>query len=155
MPAITAAARSQTALNASTSLSPDEVLAIVKQAGEDVKGSGFGRRNGKFVKSEVRPRVIEDHVSWLRIDIGSGWESATPWTVFTAVADKHQDGLTTLKVGGLEKYKTLQSKIFGLIPSRPASIINFGLYKRYLGAIEARLRQADPQATITIGTPQV
>lgn len=151
--ALTTAARVQTALNGTTSLSVTGALAIVKAVAEEVKETGHGRKDGKWVKSEVRPRITEDHGHWLRIDIGSGWENARTWTEFTAIAEP-RDGRTALRVGGLEKYRILQSKFLGLIPTSPATIFHFGLYKRYLQAISAQLAASDPEAVITVGVPQ-
>lgn len=150
--AITAKARSLTALNATTALKPADTLAIVKQAAEQVKDTGFGRADGKFVKSEVRPRVMEEHADWLRLMIGSGL-AESPWTIFSAVAEPTAEG-TKLRVGGLEKYRIFQTKWLGLIPSGPATIFHFGLYKRYLKEIAAQLEAVDPAAVTSIGVPE-
>jgi hypothetical protein len=151
--AVTTAARVQTALHATTDLSVDDAVAIVKKVAEEVMETGRGRKEGKWVKSEVRPRVTEDHGTWVRMEIGSGWETSSAWTVFTAVAEP-VDGRTALRIGGLEKYRIFQSKFLGLIPSGPATIFHFGLYKRYLQAVSTQLRASDPGAVVTIGVPQ-
>lgn len=151
--AMTTASRVATALHGTTDLSVEHALSIVKDVAEQTSGTGYGRKAGKWVKSEVRPRVTEDHGHWLKLEIGSGWEGSTPWTTFTATAEAH-DGRTALRVGGLEKYRTYQTKWLGLIPTGPAMIFHYSLYKRYLQAVSAQLAATDPLASISIGVPQ-
>jgi hypothetical protein len=150
--AITAKARSLTALTATVALNPAEALEIVKQAAEQVKEPGFGRADGKFIKTEVRVRIQEEHPDWLALMIGSE-RTTKPATTFSAVAEA-ADGGTSLRVGGLEKYRIFQTKFLGLIPSGPASITHFHLYRRFLKEVASRLEAGDPAAVVSVGVPE-
>ncbi len=157
MAAITAGARARTALTADTALGAAEVLEIVKEVAEEVGTTGRGWHDGQFVKSEVRPRVIEEGAGRMRLGIGTGWEgweNAKATAVFSTVTGTAADGRTTLRVGGLERYRIMQSKFLGLIPSGPAMIFHYGSYKRYLGEVKAELEARDATATVLIGVPE-
>jgi hypothetical protein len=151
--AVTAKARSMMTIRATTTLSPSDALEAVKQAAEKVVETGYGRANGKFVKSKVRVRVKDDHGDWLALYIGSEI-TKDPWTTFSAVAEPSEFG-TALRVGGLEKYRTFQTKWFGLIPTGPATIYHFGLYKKFLREVGAQLAAQDSAAAVSIGSPEL
>jgi hypothetical protein len=67
-----------------------------------------------------------------------------------AVQDGH--GVTNLRVGGLESYRTSQPTYL-FIPVGPKSIAGFDPYKRLLNNIANALAKADPQATVSVQTP--
>lgn len=143
--AITASSRARTALHASTVLNPAEALEIVKQAAEQVK------EHGVISKAEVRVRVRAEQPGHLALMIGAKAGKKSMVT-FTAEAESVEGG-TAVRVGGLETYKTFQTKALGLIPSGPASILGFGLYKKFLREVASRLKSQDPTATVSVGVP--
>lgn len=150
--AITAKSRALTALRATTSLKPAEALAIVKQAAEAITETGMGRRDGRFIKGEVRVRVQREQEDRLELMIGSEHTTA-PNTSFSAKTEPTDNGVA-LRVGGLETYRIFQTKLLGLIPTGPAMIYHYGLYKRFLDEAARRLEAADPAAVVTVGAPE-
>jgi len=149
--AITAKSRALTALQATTALKPADTLAIVKQAAEAITETGIGRKDGKLSKTEVRVRVRGEQDGRLELMIGSE-HTTSPGITFSAEAVPADDDVA-LRVGGLETYRTFQTKTFGLIPTGPATILHFGLYKRFLKEAARRLEAADPSATTALGVP--
>lgn len=59
-----------------------------------------------------------------------------------------------MRVGGLDTYKTTQSKFFYLIPVGPKMIHGIDPYKRFLDVVAMQLTAADPGASVSIAQPQ-
>lgn len=150
--AVTAKARAQTALHATTALTPSDALAVVKQAASSVKGGGASLMTSGVVNAGAQVHVEQEHPDWLALSINSG-KRLVELCTFSAVTEA-TDGTTTLWVGGLDTYKTSQSRLLGFIPIGPASITGFSLYKRFLDEISARLQAQDPTAGVTVGIPE-
>jgi hypothetical protein len=152
--------RVKTALRATTSLSPEAALDIVRAASGQVKGGGkslatVGLVGGVEALANVGAtvHVEEETANSLGLSITSGKRVAELCT-FTAHADS-VDGKTELRVGGLATFKATQSALLGFIPVGPKVIHGFDLYKRLLSAIEASVKAQDPAASIAIGIPGV
>lgn len=149
--AVTAKARSQTALQASTSLEPEAVLALVKQAAGAVRGGGASLLTSGVQNLGAETHVEQESPTGLRLSITSG-KRLMELCTFSAVVQA-KDGRTTLRIGGLETYKTSQPRLFYLIPTGPKSIAGFSPYKRLLEQVATQLRATDTSAAITIGAP--
>jgi hypothetical protein len=150
--AITARTRARTTLTATTALNPADVLAAVKQATDDAKGGGGSLLTSGIVNAAAQVHVEKELPDGLAMSITSG-KRLVELCTFSAFAEA-KDGTTSLRVGGLETYKTSQTRVLGVIPAGPAAIPGFSLYKRFLGEVEARLKANDPQATVSIAVPE-
>jgi hypothetical protein len=149
--AVTAKARARTALLASINLSQSDTLDVVKAATNLVKGGGTSLMTSGVVNVGAQIHVEEEHQDRLGLSITSG-KRVVELCTFAAIAVQ-EDSWTSLTVGGLQTYKTSQSRLLGIIPVGPASIPGFSLYKRYLTELQAQLQAADPQASISIQDP--
>jgi hypothetical protein len=149
--AVTAKARARTALLASTHLKPDEVLDVVKSATGQVKGGGASLMTSGVTNAGAQVHTEQEHADRLALSITSG-KRLLELCTFAAIASQNSEQ-TSLTVGGLETYKTSQSRFLGIIPIGPASIPGFSLYKRFLSEIETQLQAADPLASISIQDP--
>jgi hypothetical protein len=149
--AVTAKARARTTLLGGTHLKPAEALAIVKQAASSVKGGGASLMTSGIVNAGAQVHIEQEQPDRLALSITSG-KRIVELCTFSAVTNQ-DDGWTSLTIGGLETYKTSQSRFLGFIPMGPASIPGFSLYKRFLGEVSAQLQAADPQASIAIQDP--
>jgi cellulase/cellobiase CelA1 len=151
MAAISAAARSQVALRASTTLDEATALTIVRDAAGAVKGGGMSLLTSGIANVGATVNVEVDGPDGLGLSITSG-KRIVELCTFSARA-RAENGKTSLTVGGLERYKTNQSKMLGFIPAGPKYILGYDIYKRFLDTIAAGLRARDPAATVTITGP--
>jgi hypothetical protein len=149
--AVTAKARAQTALQATTSLELAAVLALIKQATGAVKGGGASLLTSGVQNLGAQVHVEHEQPDRLRLSITSGKRLVELCTFSAAV--KAENGHTVLRIGGLETYKTSQPRLFYLIPSGPKSIAGFSPYKRFLEHVAAELRANDSAANVSVGTP--
>jgi len=150
--AVTAKSRARTALHSTTVLKPEDTLAAVKQAISQVKGGGTSLLTSGVVNAGARVHIERESPAGLEMSITSG-KRLVELCTFSAVTEA-ADGKTVLRVGGLETFKTSQSRLLGFIPMGPASITGFSLYKRFLDEIATRLRTEDPQAVVSIDVPK-
>lgn len=146
--AVTAKSRATRALRATTVLNPDDALATVRTAASGVKGGGTSMLTSGVANIGAQVAVEREEPGKLWLSINSG-KRLVELSTFTAEA-RVSDGRTTVRVGGLDTYKTVQSKLFGIIPTGPKAIHGIDLYKRYLSAVQAELMRLDPTATVTI-----
>jgi hypothetical protein len=149
--AVTAQARAQTALQATTSLEPAAVIELVKQATGSVKGGGASLLTSGAMNLGAEAHVEQETPTGLKLSITSGKRLVELCTFSAAVTQ--QDGQTVLRLGGLESYKTSQPRAVGFIPAGPKSIGGFSPYKRLLDQVAAELRARDSAATVTVGVP--
>jgi hypothetical protein len=149
--AVTAKARARTALLAGTNLSLGDALDVVKAATNLAKGGGTSLMTSGVVNVGAQIHIEEEHPDRLELSITSG-KRVVELCTFAAIAVQ-EEGWTSLTVGGLQSYKTSQSRLFGFIPMGPASITGFSLYKRFLNAVSTQLQTADPEASISIQDP--
>ncbi|ROO90806.1 hypothetical protein EDD29_8545 [Actinocorallia herbida] len=149
--AITVAARASLALNASTNVDPQEVLKLVKKASGKVKGGGASLLTTGLQNLGAEVHVEREARGRLEISINSGRRIFELCTFSATASATASDGgtVTRLRVGGLETYKTTQTKTL-FIPTGPKMIAGMAPYKRFLEAIAADLRAVDPLARIAI-----
>jgi hypothetical protein len=148
---ITSKTRSKVALYATTSLDPAASLALVKQAAEQVKGGGKSLLTSGVANVGATIHVEGEDAESLALSITSG-KRLVELCTFSAQATP-SNGTTSLRVGGLDRYKTVQSRLFHLIPTGPKRILGYDPYRRFLDTVRAALAVADPSATVAVGTP--
>lgn len=149
--AVTAKARSQTALQATTSLEPRAVLALVKRGTGAAKGGGASLLTSGIQNLGAEAHVEQEGADALRLSITSG-KRLLELCTFSATVTA-ENGQTALRIGGLETYKTSQPRLLYFIPTGPKSIAGFSPYKRFLMHVAADLRANDSAANISIGVP--
>jgi hypothetical protein len=150
--AITAKNRARLALRATTTLDPAAVLQIVQGATGEVKGGGASLLTSGLANLGAQVHVEATNGNTLRLSITSG-KRLVELCTFSAEATA-SGGKTQLRVGGLDTYKTVQEKLFMLIPVGPKAINGIDIYKRYLHAVEQGLRKTDAKASIDISVPE-
>lgn len=148
---ITAKQRAATSLKATTSLSEAEVITVIKRAAGEIKGGGAGLLTTGPQNIGAHVNIVREQGSTLSLSLSSGKKLIQLCTFsakVTSVGDKR-----TVQVGGLQTYKTSQSKLFFLIPIGPKQIFGMAPYKNFLEAVASGLRAADPRATVSISQP--
>jgi hypothetical protein len=152
--AFTAKSKVQLRLAATTVLSPSEVLDVVRQAAATVKtGSGVNALNFSVLNMRAQVNIERELPDRLALSITSFDRRVELCTFSARVLGSGADGKTRLQIGGLETYKTTQSKLFVFIPTGPKSIWGYPLYKSFLDVVASALRQRDPSAQISVETP--
>jgi hypothetical protein len=131
-------------------LDPAAVLAVVKRATDDIKGGGKSLLTTGVVNAGARVHIEGETPNKLALSINSG-KRLVELCTFSAQAST-EGGKTRLRVGGLERYKTNQSR-FMLIPVGPRMILGYDPYRRFLGAVAAGLREQDTSAEVSIAAP--
>lgn len=144
---MSAKTRAQLRLDATISTNADDTLKLVKVAAARVKGGGASLLTTGLQNAGAQVNVEEESANRLGMSITSGRRIVELCT-FTAVATT-RGGTTSLRVGGLDTYKTTQSTYL-FIPIGPKMIAGYAPYKKFLQEVEAELRAADPAATISI-----
>jgi hypothetical protein len=149
--AISTKARAQTALQAKTSLDSQAVLELVKRAASTVKGGGASLLTSGAMNLGAEAHVEREVPNGLKLSITSGKRLVELCTFSASVSS--EDGGTSLRIGGLETYKTSQQRVAGFIPVGPASIAGFSPYKRLLDQVASELRTSDSTAQVSVGGP--
>jgi hypothetical protein len=116
-----------------------------------VKGGGASLLTTGVQNLGAQAHVEQERPDGLALSITSGKRLVELCTFSASV--EASNGYTSLRVGGLETYKTSQSRLFYLIPTGPKSIAGFSPYKRFLDSVAAELRVEDSAADISIGVP--
>lgn len=150
--AVTAKSRSTLALRAATKLDPADALDLVATAAGEVKGGGASLLTTGLVNVGAQVHVERRRDGHLALSITSG-KRLVELCTFSARATP-QNGKTSLQVGGLETYKTSQSKFLYLIPIGPKLIMGYDPYKRFLQGVATALRGKDPGAAVQIDVTQ-
>ncbi|MBS1883588.1 MAG: hypothetical protein JSS97_11610 [Actinobacteria bacterium] len=145
---VTAKSRARTGLRAATTLTPADVLALIKGATGGVKGGGASLMTSGVMNAGARVHVEREFPDRLALSINSG-KRLVELCTFTALVETAK-GTSYLTIGGLETYKTKQSRLLGFIPMGPASVAGFSLYKRFLDEVTAQLFVADPAVNTSI-----
>jgi hypothetical protein len=146
--AVTAKSRATRALRATTSITPGEALGAIRSAAAAVKGGGASMLTSGIANVGAQVHIEREQPNKLWLSIQSG-KRLVELSTFTAEA-QNADGRTTVRVGGLDSYKTVQSKFLGVVPTGPKAIHGIDLYKRYLTAVQNELLRLDPSAQVTI-----
>jgi hypothetical protein len=150
---ITAKARAKTALTATTTLEPDTALAVVRTAADNVRGGGKSLLTSGVVNLGAMINVEQEQANRLGMSVTSGKRLIELCTFSAAVSST--EGKTQLHVGGLDRYKTRQSKFLYLIPAGPKSIMGYDPYRRFLDAVATGLIAQDSAADVSIAQPTV
>lgn len=149
---ITAKSRSQLTLRATTTLVADDVLGLVRAAAGDVRGGGTSLLTSGLQNMGAQVHVERESAGVIALSITSG-KRLIELCTFSARTIVGANGTITLQVGGLETYRTTQSKMYGFIPVGPKSIAGYDPYKRVLNHIAEALAAKDPEAVISVRTP--
>ena len=147
---MSARSKSFTALQATTSLSVEEALDGVRRATRLEGERGIGKVEGQLKKGPLRVLIAEESETGLSLKVAMD-QSQRGNLAFDATAEPADGGSTRLQVGGLTHCQVIQSKLFGLIPMGPDSIVHFGFYRKFLDRVSEELLAEDPEATVTIG----
>ncbi len=148
---ITAKSRAQLALRAETKLSVKEMLDLVRAATGTVRGGGTSLLTSGLQNIGAQVHIDVESNNRLGLSITSG-KRLIELCRFSAEAIQDGQGVTNLRVGGLESYRTSQPT-YMFIPVGPKSIAGLDPYKRLLNNIADALAKADPQATVSVQTP--
>lgn len=146
IPAITSKSRAKLRLQAMTSMDPPAVLDVVRASGGPGKGGGVSLLTTGISNLSAGVHVETETDTKLGLSITSGKRLVELCTFSAEVM--RSDGATSLRVGGMETYKTVQTKAYGLVPAGPKRIMGYDPYRHFLEEIAARLLDADPAATI-------
>jgi hypothetical protein len=149
--AITAKNRSQLALRATTTLSIQDALDLVRTAAQEVRGGGASLLTSGVQNLGAQVHVEKESANALALSITSG-KRLVELCTFSADATEDGEGRTALRVGGLETYRTSQPT-YAFIPVGPKSIAGYDPYKRFLNHVANALSAADPQASVSMDTP--
>ena len=151
--AMSAKSRARLRLDATTALPPPDVLDAVRQAIGAVKGGGASLLTSGLQNLGAQVNVERESPNHLALSITSGKRIFELCTFSARVAATNTDGKTRLQIGGLETYKTNQTRLYMVIPLGPKRIAGYDPYKRFLDAVASVLNQRDPAAQISIETP--
>lgn len=149
--AITARNRAQLALRATTKLPTTDALDLVRAAAGEVRGGGASLLTSGVQNLGAQVHIEVESSHRLGLSITSG-KRLVELCTFTAEAIEDGEGVTTLRVGGLETFRTTQPTYL-FIPVGPKSIAGYDPYKRFLNHIANALAKADPRATVSVTTP--
>jgi hypothetical protein len=145
---MSAKARAGLSLTATTALSPEAALDVVKQSAAKVKGGGKSLLTSGLMNLGAEVHVEEERPGRLGLSITSG-KRIVELCTFSARAGADGER-NKLVVGGLERYKTSQSRMFYVIPAGPKRIAGYDPYRRFLEQIAADLRAADAAINVSI-----
>jgi hypothetical protein len=149
--AITAKNRAQLALRATTKLPARNALDVVRAAAGEVRGGGASLLTSGVQNLGAQVHIEVESSNKLGMSITSG-KRLIELCTFTAEAVEDGEGTTTLRVGGLESYRTNQPTYL-FIPVGPKSIAGYDPYKRLLSQVATALAAADPRAHVSVQTP--
>ena len=151
--AITAKARSRTALVGSSALSAEEIADLLRSTSQKVKGGGASLLTTGIANLGATVNIVRDAGTSLTMSLTSGKQLVELCT-FSAELSAGTDGRTNVRVGGLETYKTSQSKFLMLIPTGPKQIYGMAPYKKFLAALSVTIKAKDPSASLVVTQPE-
>lgn len=151
IPAVTSKSRAKLRLQAATSMEPAAVLDIVRDSSGTGKGGGVSLLTTGIANVSAGVHIETESETKLGLSITSG-KRLIELCTFSAEVTR-SGGVTSLRVGGLETYKTLQTKMYGFVPAGPKRIMGYDPYRHFLEETAARLVEADPAATIDFLVP--
>jgi len=145
---VMAKSRATLAIRGTTNLDPAAVLGLIKSSTDAVKGGGSSLLTSGISNLGAKVHLERESETKLWLSINSG-KRLLELCTFTAEVTE-DSGRTRLRVGGLDSYKTSQSKFFVVVPAGPKAIHGLDIYKRYLDAVASAIRSSDPQASLTV-----
>jgi hypothetical protein len=150
LPAVTAKGRSKLRLQVTTSLAPAAALDAVRAATGAGKGGGVSLLTTGIVNLSAGVHVETESPTRLGLSITSGKRLVELCTFSAEVTQSGE--ATSLRVGGLETYKTLQTKTYG-VPVGPKRIMGYDPYRRFLEEAAAKVLDGDPGAAVEFVVP--
>ena len=150
---ITAKQRATFALRGTSSLAPEKVLEIIEGASGVAKGGGKSLLTTGFTNLGAQVNIHRRTATQLDLSLTSGKKLVELGTL-SAEATAGLEGRTKVRIGGLDTYKTQQSKFLFIIPVGPKQIYGMDLYKRFLKAVSDELLAADPSAKLDMAQAQ-
>jgi hypothetical protein len=129
-------------------LSQADTLALIRGVAERTKGNPLDFP----LKLEIQSANDRGLAMAIRSPVAVK-KLAGPGQCFTAEAGTGDDSRTSVRVGGLEQYKTNQSAFLGFIPIGPKRISGYRTYSHFLDEVAAELRRADPSASVAVSMP--
>jgi hypothetical protein len=148
---INAKVRAQLALRATTRLQPGDALGLVRSATNVIRGGGASLLTSGLQNMGAQVHVERESAGTIALSITSG-KRLIELCTFSARAATGQDGTTTLRVGGLETYRTSQAR-YAFIPIGPKSIAGYDPYRRFLDHVAQAIAAQDPHAVVSVQTP--
>jgi hypothetical protein len=145
-----ASKKSLTGLKVNTAVSPSDALGAVRSATALEGERGVAKVQGKWQKGSLRVLIDQDAGTYLELKVAAD-QSQRGNLTFPAVAERVDAGYTILTVGGLLGYQVMQTKILGLIPVGPGSIIHYGFYIKFLERVRQEMLALDPDSKSDIG----
>ncbi|MGH7666863.1 MAG: hypothetical protein ACREN1_06080 [Candidatus Dormibacteria bacterium] len=141
-------ARASLALTATTALPPPEISDVVRHATDSTKGGGKSLLTTGVANVGAHVHIEREDLNQLALSITSG-RRLVELCSFSAKMTVH-GAASSLRVGGLERYKTTQPKLFYVVPAGPKSIFGYDLYRRFLEAVSDGLQERDSGANVAI-----
>ena len=140
--------RASFGLRATTALSTEEVVGLVRRVCEGVNGGGKSLLTTGWMN--IGASVAFDDGAPLTASIVSGGMfKGLPLCTFPVSAQETLTGVT-LTIGGLSKYRTHQLKLWHILPIGPKRIEGFDPYRRLLDAIADELLTEDETSHVDI-----
>lgn len=120
-----------------------ELLAIAEQVANELT-TARGRTSG--VKMfQFGWHVERKAADSLLISIGNDRKSGMKWSVSVAESPSG-----TVLTTGIAFFRTMQSKLYGLIPTGPKRLVGYDSYKRYMVSLGQAAERWDPQCSVQI-----
>jgi hypothetical protein len=139
----------QVKLEATTSVEPARALLLVRRVADEIRAPAASFSLGRF-EVGAGQRVVVEAGDDSRLSLEITNMKVARFCTFSAEV-RAIDGVTTLRVGPLESFKTSQGT-FLFIPMGPKLLVGFPLYKQFLEAVADELRALDGASQIRIGS---
>jgi hypothetical protein len=146
---LTAKNRASLHLEGTTAVPKELVMDLLEVTASTVKGGGASLLTSGVLNIGAHINIVDSNDGGFEFAMNSGKDMVELCT-FGAKISTNADGKTVMRIGGLDTYKTVQSKMYGFIPAGPKMIHGMDPYKRYLNAILEELTSKDPEADLVI-----
>jgi len=140
-----ASKKSRTGLKVQSTVSPSEALDAVRSATALRGERGVAKIQDKWQRGSLQVLIDQDAGTYLDLKVAAD-QSQRGSLTFPATAERINNDQTTLTVGGLLDYQVLQTKLLGLIPVGPGSIIHYGFYMKFLERVRQEMLALDPDS---------
>ncbi len=140
-----------TQLEGTSNLPATDVLALVRRVAETVKPPSVSLSLTRF-EVGAGQRVVVEQASESALTLAIKNMKLVRFCNFPAVASK-SDGVTRVRVGPLDQFKTSQPTMLGFIPTGSKQLVGSALYRQFLDAVADALRVADSGAEVTVLVP--
>lgn len=150
--AVTAKSRAKLQARISTTMDPVALKAALRRAADAETGGGVSLLTSGVQNLGARVHVERERDDGFDMSINSGKRIVELCTFSANLATA--GGVTTATVGGLETYKTTQTKVLEFIPVSPKRIAGFSRYQRFLDSVRSEVLASDPAAQVQIVVPE-